>query len=107
MASLLTRLAACATSAQPAAASTPLRVLAHTARCNQHAVRVQLRPLARGCWTGPEALTSMRAAVVEGSGKDAHLTIQRVPVEAPQEHEIRIRVHAAGVNRPDLLQVSE
>ncbi|WP_255500602.1 NAD(P)H-quinone oxidoreductase [Caulobacter sp. 17J80-11] len=47
----------------------------------------------------------MRAIEVRGGAGPAEaLTLAEVPVPRPKANEILIRVHAAGVNRPDLLQ---
>ena len=47
----------------------------------------------------------MRAAVVHGSGKEARMEIEEVEVPTPKPDEVLIRVDAAGLNRPDILQV--
>lgn len=49
----------------------------------------------------PEMITAV--AISEPGGPDVLQAEQR-PLPAPEPHEILIRVHAAGVNRPDVLQ---
>ncbi|WP_230531375.1 NAD(P)H-quinone oxidoreductase [Microvirga roseola] len=46
----------------------------------------------------------MRAVVAEGSGGPEVLRIIERPVPRPGEGEILVRIEAAGVNRPDVLQ---
>jgi NADPH2:quinone reductase len=46
----------------------------------------------------------MRAVVTEGSGGPEVLKVIQRPVPQPKEGEILIRVKAAGVNRPDVIQ---
>jgi len=46
----------------------------------------------------------MRAVVAEGSGGPEVLKVVQRPVPAPKEGEILVRVRAAGVNRPDVIQ---
>jgi NADPH2:quinone reductase len=46
----------------------------------------------------------MRAVVARGPGKPDVLEIQTRPVPRPGPGEILVRVRAAGVNRPDVLQ---
>ena len=46
----------------------------------------------------------MRAAWYNGAGGTEVIEIREVPLPAPGPHEIRVRVHAAGLNRADLLQ---
>lgn len=47
---------------------------------------------------------SMRAIEISRFGAPEVLQLVRRPVPAPGEGEVLIRVHAAGVNRPDVLQ---
>ena len=46
----------------------------------------------------------MRAVMCEGSGDESVLRIAEVPVPPLRPGAVRIRVHAAGLNRADLLQ---
>ena len=46
----------------------------------------------------------MRAAWYNGAGGTEVIEIREVPLPTPGPHEIRVRVHAAGLNRADLLQ---
>ena len=46
----------------------------------------------------------MRAVAISEPGAPEVLQAVSIPVPEPRESEILIRVHAAGVNRPDLLQ---
>nr|WP_245411017.1 NAD(P)H-quinone oxidoreductase [Microvirga flavescens] len=46
----------------------------------------------------------MRGVIAKGSGGPEVLTIVERPVPEPKEREILIRVEAAGVNRPDVIQ---
>jgi len=46
----------------------------------------------------------MRAVGFDGPGGPDVLTLRSMPVPVPREDEVLIRVHAAGVNRPDALQ---
>lgn len=47
----------------------------------------------------------MRQVVCDGAGDVSVLRLQTdAPMPQPQPGELRVRVHAAGVNRPDLLQ---
>ena len=46
----------------------------------------------------------MRAAWYSGAGDTDVIEIRDVPLPEPGPHEIRVRVHAAGLNRADLLQ---
>ncbi len=46
----------------------------------------------------------MRAIGFDTPGGPEVLTERMVPIPVPREDEVLIRVHAAGVNRPDLLQ---
>ncbi|WP_041320468.1 NAD(P)H-quinone oxidoreductase [Hyphomicrobium denitrificans] len=48
--------------------------------------------------------TSMKAVVIEGKGGPDVLQLHDVPVPAPGAGEVLIKVAAAGVNRPDVLQ---
>ncbi|WP_112663880.1 NAD(P)H-quinone oxidoreductase [Microvirga flavescens] len=48
--------------------------------------------------------TTMRGVIAKGSGGPEVLTIVERPVPEPKEREILIRVEAAGVNRPDVIQ---
>ena len=48
--------------------------------------------------------TSMKAVVIEGSGGPEVLKPSDVPVPQPKAGEVLIKVAAAGVNRPDVLQ---
>jgi NADPH2:quinone reductase len=47
---------------------------------------------------------SMRFVGVTGPGGPEVLEIRTMPTPVPSEHEVLIKVHAAGVNRPDILQ---
>jgi NADPH2:quinone reductase len=47
---------------------------------------------------------TMRAVIAEGSGGPEVLTLVERPVPRPGEGEILVRVRAAGINRPDILQ---
>lgn len=47
---------------------------------------------------------SMRHVVARGTGGAEVLAIGRMPVPVPCQDEVLIRVHAAGVNRPDIAQ---
>lgn len=49
----------------------------------------------------PETMT---AIAITGKGGPEVLQVSALPVPQPGEHEILIKVHAAGVNRPDVLQ---
>ena len=49
-------------------------------------------------------MTEMRAVVIREPGPPEVLRLGSEPVPEPGRHEIRVRVHAAGVNRADLLQ---
>ena len=51
-----------------------------------------------------EAPTSMRAIGINEPGPPEVLQIGEQPVPLPAADEVLIRVHAAGVNRPDVLQ---
>jgi NADPH2:quinone reductase len=46
----------------------------------------------------------MKAVVIEGKGAPDVLQLREVPVPQPGEGEVLIKVAAAGVNRPDVLQ---
>ncbi|MBP2648898.1 MAG: Quinone oxidoreductase [Gemmatimonadetes bacterium] len=46
----------------------------------------------------------MRAAWYNGAGDTDVIEIRDVPAPAPGPHEVRVRVHAAGLNRADILQ---
>jgi putative PIG3 family NAD(P)H quinone oxidoreductase len=46
----------------------------------------------------------MRAAWYNGAGDTSVIEIREVALPEPGPHEIRVRVHAAGLNRADLLQ---
>ena len=46
----------------------------------------------------------MRAVIADGSGGPEVLKVVQRPVPAPKEGEILVRVKAAGVNRPDVIQ---
>ena len=48
--------------------------------------------------------TTMKAVVIKGAGGPEVLTLTDVPVPAPKAGEVLIKVAAAGVNRPDVLQ---
>lgn len=48
--------------------------------------------------------STMRAVVAEGSGGPEVLKVVERPVPAPGPGEVLVRVRAAGVNRPDVLQ---
>ena len=47
---------------------------------------------------------SMRAVGIDAPGPPDVLREVSVPIPEPRESEVLIRVHAAGVNRPDILQ---
>jgi putative PIG3 family NAD(P)H quinone oxidoreductase len=49
-------------------------------------------------------MDAMRAVVVTAPGGPEVLELQRVTIRRPGRGELRVRVHAAGVNRADLLQ---
>jgi putative PIG3 family NAD(P)H quinone oxidoreductase len=49
-------------------------------------------------------MSEMRAVVITTPGGPEVLQVTAVPVREPGHGEIRVRVHAAGVNRADLLQ---
>ena len=46
----------------------------------------------------------MRAVWYNGAGGAAVIELREVALPEPGPHEIRVRVHAAGLNRADLLQ---
>src|SRR5687768_12930038 len=46
----------------------------------------------------------MRAAIFTGAGGPEVITIRTVPTPMPGAGQIRVRVHAAGLNRADLMQ---
>ena len=46
----------------------------------------------------------MKAITIQGSGPTAQLLVETRPAPTPQSDEVLIKVIAAGVNRPDLLQ---
>lgn len=46
----------------------------------------------------------MRAAIITRPGGPEVLEVQEVPTPEPQGDEVRVRVHASGINRADLLQ---
>ena len=45
----------------------------------------------------------MNAIIIEQAGGPEVLQLQQQPRPQPAAHEVLIRVHAAGVNRPDVL----
>ena len=47
---------------------------------------------------------TMRAVIARTGGGPDVLTVETRPVPSPREGEILVRVEAAGVNRPDVLQ---
>lgn len=47
---------------------------------------------------------TMRAVIAEGSGGPEVLRLVERPVPQPKEGEILVRVRAAGINRPDVIQ---
>jgi putative PIG3 family NAD(P)H quinone oxidoreductase len=47
---------------------------------------------------------AMRAIHLQGTGAIDCMQVQFLPVPEPKADEVLIRVHAAGVNRPDILQ---
>lgn len=51
-----------------------------------------------------DSSNDMIAIAVTGDGKDARLEAARLPKPNPGPGEVLIRVHAAGVNRPDVMQ---
>lgn len=48
--------------------------------------------------------SDMRAVVVRAPGGAEQMALQRLPQPVPGHGEVLIRVHAAGINRPDVLQ---
>ena len=46
----------------------------------------------------------MRYIAMKSSGDSSVLELRNVPIPSPKENEVLIRVYAAGVNRPDILQ---
>ncbi len=50
------------------------------------------------------AQTSMKAVVIEGKGGPEVLQVRDIPVPTPGAGDVLIKVAAAGVNRPDVLQ---
>ena len=46
----------------------------------------------------------MRAVWYEGAGGVEVIKLRDVPRPVPGPHEVRVRVHCAGLNRADLLQ---
>ena len=46
----------------------------------------------------------MKAVVYAGAGGTEVLTLMDMPEPTPSAHQVRVRVHAAGLNRADLLQ---
>jgi putative PIG3 family NAD(P)H quinone oxidoreductase len=46
----------------------------------------------------------MNAAIFAGAGGPEVITIGTVPTPTPGPHQIRVKVHAAGLNRADLMQ---
>jgi NADPH:quinone reductase len=48
--------------------------------------------------------STMRAVIAEGSGGPEVLKLVERPVPQPSEGEILVRIRAAGINRPDVLQ---
>ena len=46
----------------------------------------------------------MRAVVIEGTSGTASLQVREVPTPEPRGKQLLVRVHAAGLNRADLLQ---
>lgn len=46
----------------------------------------------------------MKYVKLENPGGAENLSIAEMDIPVPQEHEVLIRVHAAGINRPDILQ---
>ena len=49
-------------------------------------------------------MKTMRAITIRAAGGPEMLTLEDRPVPQPRENEVLIRVEAAGVNRPDVLQ---
>ena len=63
-------------------------------------------PLARSHqWTAASRLSTMTAMTVVNPGPKSTLEAATVPVPECGPNDVLIKVHAAGVNRPDLLQV--
>ena len=63
-------------------------------------------PLARlPQWTAASRLSTMTAMTVVNPGPKSTLEPATVPVPECGPNDVLIKVHAAGVNRPDLLQV--
>ena len=52
----------------------------------------------------PSQDESMRAVIYEGAGGPEVITIGEVPKPEVRPEHIRVRVHAAGLNRADLIQ---
>jgi NADPH:quinone reductase len=46
----------------------------------------------------------MRAVVIDGAGGPEVLSVRDVPTPEPGPEQVRVRVHAAGLNRADVLQ---
>ncbi|TVQ83760.1 MAG: NAD(P)H-quinone oxidoreductase [Micavibrio sp.] len=51
-------------------------------------------------------LKTMRAAEFVNPGENAEIRITERPVPKPQSGEVLIKIHAAGINRPDLAQMA-
>lgn len=49
-------------------------------------------------------MKTMRAVLPEPFGEPENLNIVELPIPVPQSHEVLIEVHAAGLNRLDLIQ---
>ena len=67
-------------------------------------VQVSLRRQRLEADSGNDDIQMMKAVIVEKPGDENALKIGEVPEPAIKPDEILIRVHAAGVNRADLLQ---
>ena len=46
----------------------------------------------------------MQAIIITQPGDPSVLKMETRPVPVPKDHEVLIRIHAAGVNRPDVMQ---
>jgi len=46
----------------------------------------------------------MKAVIISSYGEPGNLVLAERPVPIPADHEVLLRVHAAGINRPDIFQ---